>query len=141
MQKIVTKDSTLATALYQIWQLLTRLIFNISEITVKNRYYCHESVVIRRTLITGEVLLGCTFKIPDGNTQKLMGTVNNLIFDFESHRLCLVNYQTYQPLEEPSHLIAVALYSFLLKQRKKVPVDAVVYYVLPKFKEYYYSWE
>ncbi|NET43935.1 PD-(D/E)XK nuclease family protein [Okeania sp. SIO2B3] len=141
LDTIITKDSSLATAFYQIWQLLTKLILNISKIIVKNRRYCQENVVVRRTLITREILLDYTFKIPDGDNQKLTGKVNNLIFDFESRRLCVVNYQTYETAEVSSQLMAIALYSFLLKQKKKVPVDAVVYWVLPELGEYYYSWE
>lgn len=141
LDTIITKDSSLATAFYQVWQLLTRLILNISKIIVENRRYCHESIVVRRTLITGETPVDYTFKIPSGDTQKVIGKVNNFIFDFESRRLCLVNYQTYETVEVSSQLIAVALYSFLLKQKKKVPVDGVVYWVLPEFGEYYYSWE
>ncbi|MGB3508998.1 MAG: PD-(D/E)XK nuclease family protein [Microcoleaceae cyanobacterium] len=141
LQTIVTKDLTLVTALYQIWQVLTRLIFNISETIVKNRRYCNESVVIRRTLITGEILLDYVFKIPDGRSQKVTGKVDNLIFDFESRRLFVVNYQTYKSVEISSKLIEIALYSFLLKQRKKVTVDAIVYCALPELREYHYSWE
>ncbi|MCL2927498.1 MAG: PD-(D/E)XK nuclease family protein [Trichodesmium sp. St16_bin4-tuft] len=141
LQTIITKDATLATALYQIWRVLTKMIFNISKIIVKNRRYCHESVVLHRTLIMGETLVDYTFKIPDGKTQKLTGKVNNLIFDFESRRLCVVHFQTYETVEVLSHLIGVALHSFLLKQKKKVPVDALVYWVLPELGEYYYSWE
>ncbi|NEP40610.1 MULTISPECIES: PD-(D/E)XK nuclease family protein [Okeania] len=141
LDTIITKDSSLATALYQSWQVLIKLILNISKIIVKNRRYCHESIVVRRTLITREILLDYTFKIPDGENQKLTGKVNNLIFDFEYRRLCVVNYQTYETVEVSSQLMAVALYSFLLKQKKKVPVNAVVYWVLPEFGEYHYSWE
>ena len=141
LQTIIKKDSALATALYQVWQVLTRLIFNLSKIIVKNRRYCHENVVIRRTLIMGEIPVDYTFKIPDGKTQKLTGKVNNLIFDFESRRLCVLHYQTYETLEVSSQLMAVALYSFLLKQKRKMPVDAVVYWVLPELGEYHYSWE
>lgn len=141
LQTIVTKDSTLATGLYQVWRALTRVIYKLSKIIVKNRGYCHESVVIRRTLITGEIPIDYTFKIPDGNTQKLTGKLNNLIFDFESRRLSVASYQTYEAVEPSSHLVEVALCNFMLKQRKKAPVDAVVYCVFPKFKEYHYYWE
>ncbi|MGK7921474.1 MAG: PD-(D/E)XK nuclease family protein [Trichodesmium sp.] len=141
LQTIITKDITLATGLYQVWQVLTKLIFNMSEIIVKNRRYCHESIVFRRTLITGEIPVDYTFKIAGGKSQKLTGKVNNLIFDFETRRLCVVHFQTYETVEVSSQLIGVALYSFLLKQKKKVPVDAVVYWVLPEFGEYHYSWE
>ena len=120
LQTIIKKDSALATALYQVWQVLTRLIFNLSKIIVKNRRYCHENVVIRRTLIMGEIPVDYTFKIPDGKTQKLTGKVNNLIFDFESRRLCVLHYQTYETLEVSPQLMAVALYSFLLKQKRKM---------------------
>ena len=141
LQTLIKKDATLATALYQVWQVLTKLIFNISEIIVKNRRYCHEHVVVRRTLITAETPVDYTFKIPYSKIQKLTGKVNNLIFDFESRRLYIVHYQTYETVEAFSQLMALALYSFLLKQKKKVPVDALVYWVLPKLGEYHHSWE
>lgn len=141
LETIITKDITLATKLYQVWQVLTKLIFNMSEIIVKNRRYCHESVVVRRTLITREIPVDYTFKIAGSKSQKLTGKVNNLIFDFETRRLRVVHFQTYETVEVSSQLIGVALYSFLLKQKKKVSVDAVVYWVLPELGEYYYSWE
>ena len=141
LQTLIKKDSTLGTALYQVWKVLTKLIFNISEIIVKNRRYCHENVVVRRTLITAEIPLDYTFKIPYSKIQKLTGKVNNLIFDFESRRLYIVHYQTYEAVEAFSELMALALYSFLLKQKKKVPVDAIVYWVLPKLGKYHHSWE
>ncbi|MDJ0556297.1 MAG: PD-(D/E)XK nuclease family protein [Microcoleaceae cyanobacterium MO_207.B10] len=141
LQTIITKNITLATGLYQVWQVLTKLIFNMSEIIVKNRRYCHESVVVRRTLITGEIPVDYTFKIAGGKSQKLTGKVNNLIFDFETRRLCVVDFQTYETVEVSSQLIGVALYSFLLKQKKKVSIDAIVYRVLPELGEYHYSWE
>ncbi|MEB3342451.1 hypothetical protein [Okeania sp.] len=141
LQTIITKNISLATCLYEVWQVLIKIIFHITEIIVKNRRYCHESVVFRRTLIKGEIPVDYTFKIPDGKAQKLTGKVNNLIFDFESRRLCVFHFQTYETAEVSSQLIEVALYSFLLKQKKKVPVDTVVYWVLPELGEYYYSWK
>ncbi len=53
----------------------------------------------------------------------------------------MVEFKTYQPVDPSAQLAQVALYSYMLSCKSKVPVDSAVYCVLPEFKEYHYSWE
>jgi DNA segregation ATPase FtsK/SpoIIIE, S-DNA-T family len=141
LQATIKENPTQATALHQIWQALTRLIRHWAELLVKNRRYCRPDALIRSTLIAGELKLEHNFTLPDGSQQRLIGKLDSLVFDFEQPRLCVVEFKTYEPADPSAQLAQVALYSYLLWQKKKVPVDSAVYCVLPEFKEYHYSWE
>jgi S-DNA-T family DNA segregation ATPase FtsK/SpoIIIE len=141
LQATIQENPTQATALHQIWQALTRLIRHWAELLVKNRRYCGADALIRSTLIAGELKVEHNFTLPDGSQQRLIGKLDSLVFDFEQPRLCVVEFKTYEPADPSAQLAQVALYSYLLWQKKKVPVDSAVYCVLPEFKEYHYSWE
>jgi DNA segregation ATPase FtsK/SpoIIIE, S-DNA-T family len=141
LQVAIQEDSSQATALHQIWQGLTRLIQHWAKLLVKNRRYYRADEVIRNTLIAGELKLEHNFTLPDGSQQRLIGRLDSLVFDREQPRLCVVEFKTYEPADPSAQLAQVALYSYLLWQKKKVPVDSAVYCVLPEFKEYHYSWE
>ncbi|MBD2185867.1 PD-(D/E)XK nuclease family protein [Planktothrix sp. FACHB-1355] len=138
---IQQQDANQATALHQIWQGLTKLIRHWTELLIKNRRYCRADAVISRTLVTGEFSLEHNFILPDGTQQKLIGRLDSLVFDFENKRLCVVEYKTYEPVDPSAQLAQVSLYSYMLKEKKNVPVDSAVYCVFPEFKEYRYSWE
>ncbi|HEY9296742.1 MAG TPA: DNA translocase FtsK, partial [Phormidium sp.] len=76
--------------------------------------------------------------------QKVGGKLDSILFNLEKNRLMVVEYKTYAPADpsaQLAQLAQVALYSYMLKEQKKVPVDSAVYCVLPEFKEYYHSWE
>jgi S-DNA-T family DNA segregation ATPase FtsK/SpoIIIE len=141
LQAVIKENPTQAAALHQIWQGLTRLIRHWVELLVKNRRYCRADALIRSTLIAGELKLEHNFTLPDGSQQRLIGIFDSLVFDFEQARLCVVEFKTYEPADPSAQLAQVALYSYLLWEKKKVPVDSAVYCVLPEFKEYRYSWE
>lgn len=130
-----------AVALHQIWQGLIRLIKQWAKLLVKNRRYCLADAVINNTFIAEELKLEHNFTLPDGNQQKLIGRLDSLLFDYEKNRLCVVEFKTYEPVDPSAQLAQVAVYSYLLWENKKVPVDSAVYCVLPEFKEYKYSWE
>lgn len=141
LQAAITENPAQSVALHQIWQGLTRLIQQWAKLLVKNRQYCLADAVIRRTLIAEELKLEHNFTLPDGNQQNLIGRFDSLVFDCEKNRLCVVDFKTYEPVDTSAQLAQVALYSYLLWENKKVPVDSAVYCVLPEFKEYKYSWE
>ncbi len=63
-----------------------------------------------------------------------------LIYDYSKDRPCVVELKTYAPVDPSAQLAQVALYSYMIHQTKKVPVDSAVYCVLPEFKEYFYTW-
>ena len=141
LQITIKENPSQAMALHQIWQGLIQLIKHWAKLLVKNRRYCLADAVISKTLIAGELKLEYDFTLPDGSQQKLIGRLDSLVFDFEKRRLCVVEFKTYQPSDPSAQLAQVALYSYLLWEKKKVPVDSSVYCVLPEFKDYHYSWE
>jgi S-DNA-T family DNA segregation ATPase FtsK/SpoIIIE len=141
LQTAIQEDSSKASSLHQIWQGLVKLIRQWADLLVKNRKYCKTDAVIPRTLVAGELSLEHNFTLPDDQQQKITGVLDGIVFDFEKNRLCVVEYKTYQPVDPSAQLAQVALYSYMLKEKKKVPVDSAVYCVLPEFKEYQYSWE
>ncbi|MEC4984281.1 MAG: FtsK/SpoIIIE domain-containing protein [Oscillatoria sp. PMC 1068.18] len=130
-----------AATLNQIWQGLITLFKHWATLLIKNRHYVNSEQVITRTFIAEELPLEHYFTLPDKTEQRLTGKLDSLIFDFTKNRLCVVEYKTYQPVDASAQLGQVALYSYMLKAKKKVPVDSAVYSIFPEFKEAYYSWE
>jgi S-DNA-T family DNA segregation ATPase FtsK/SpoIIIE len=141
LQQVVKKDANQAQALLQVWQGLQRLIKRFAELLVVNRRYCDAETVIRKTFITEERSLEYYFNLPDGTQQRVGGEFDCLVYNFELKRLCVVEFKTYQPADPSAQLAQVALYGYMLWQKKKVAVDSAVYCVLPEFKEYQYTWE
>ncbi|MBF2078587.1 MAG: PD-(D/E)XK nuclease family protein, partial [Synechococcales cyanobacterium T60_A2020_003] len=62
-------------------------------------------------------------------------------YDFEQHRLCVVEYKTYQPVDQSAQLAQVALYSYMLKEHIGVPINSAVYSVLPDLRELTFTWD
>lgn len=141
LQATIKENPSQAMALHQIWQALRQLIAHWAKLLVKNRRYCQADAVINNTLVAGEFQLNHNFTLPDGSQQQLVGKLDCLVKDLEKRRLCVVEFKTYKPLDPSAQLAQVALYSYLLWEKKKIPVDSAVYCVLPEFKEYHYSWE
>ena len=128
-------------ALLQIWQGLIGIIRRWAELLVINRRYCSGETVISKTFVqTENKKLEHNFTLPDGKQHLVTGEFDCLIYNFELQRHCIVEFKTYQPADTSAQLAQVSLYSYMLKQKKNLPVDSAVYCVLP-FKEYYYSWE
>ena len=71
--------------------------------------------------------------------QPIAGKLDCLIYDCSKDRCCVVELKTYTPVDPSAQLAQVALYSYMIQQTKKVPVDSAVYCVLPEFKEYFYA--
>lgn len=140
LQKATNKDSSLAHPLLQIWEGLKELILHFAKLLVTNRRYCSAESVIHKTFITEDRKLEHYFHLPDDSQLRVLGRYDYLVFNFELNRLCLIEFKAYQPVELSAQLAQVAVYSYMLSQRKKAPVDSVVYCISP-FKEYYYAWE
>jgi hypothetical protein len=142
-QEVTQKEPSKVQPLFQIWQGLRGLMRRWAELLVKNRHYCSAAEVINQTFIVDPELkvVQHQFTLPNGKKQLVKGQFDSLIFDCERQRLCVVEYKTYEPVDPSAQLAQVALYSYLLWQQKKLPVDSAIYCVLPEFKEYYYSWE
>ncbi|UIE39013.1 DNA translocase FtsK [Leptodesmis sichuanensis] len=141
LQKIRQEQPDFVPALLKVWQGLQGLIQHFAEILVINRRHCSAEDVMRKTFIIGERKLRHQFSLPDGRAQQVIGKFDCLIYNFELHRLCMVEFKTYQSVDPAAQLAQVALYSYMLWTKKQVPVDSAIYCVLPNFKEYQYSWE
>jgi DNA segregation ATPase FtsK/SpoIIIE, S-DNA-T family len=141
LEKAVAKDENQAQPLFQVWQGLLGLIHHFAKLLVVNRNYCGSENLFSNTFISEERKLEYSFDLPDGTQQRVLGEFDCLVFNFELKRLCVVEFKTYQPVDPSAQLAQVALYSYMLWQKKKVPVDSAVYCVLPEFKEYKYTWE
>jgi len=131
----------LAAVLPQFWQGLTVLIRHWANLLVVNRRYCSVEEVIEKTFVSKESKLNHDFSLPNGKLQGVAGKCDRITFDFERNRFCVVDYKTYEPVNLTAQLVQAALYSYMIWEKKRVPVDSAVYCVLPEFKEYYYSWE
>jgi DNA segregation ATPase FtsK/SpoIIIE, S-DNA-T family len=141
LEKATEKNSSAAQTLYKVWQGLQGLIRRFAELLIVNRHYCSAEAVIRNTFIFEERKLEHYFQLPDGTQQRVGGEFDCLVYNFEVKRLCVLEFKTYQPIDPSAQLAQVALYSYILWQKKKLSVDSAVYCVLPEFKEYRYSWE
>lgn len=141
LQDTINQDPSKAPALLQVWQGIQGLIKQLTQLLVTNRRYCSAETVIRNTFINEERNLEHYFTLPDGSKQLVRGEFDCLVFNFELKRLCMVEFKTYQPVDPAAQLAQVSLYSYMLSNQKKTPVDSAVYCVLPEFKEYKYSWE
>ncbi|GAB1543243.1 hypothetical protein NUACC21_59170 [Scytonema sp. NUACC21] len=141
LQETAKKDGSQVQALLKVWQGLQGLIRRFAELLVTNRQYCTTETVIRNTFVSEERYLEHYFNLPDKTRQRVTGKFDCLVFNVEKQCLCVIEFKTYQPADPSAQLAQVALYSYMLWQRKKVAVDSAVYCVLPEFIEYRYSWE
>ncbi len=81
------------------------------------------------------------FSLPDGTTQQVRGRLDSLIYDFDQHRLCVIEYKTYQSVDPSARLAQAALYSYMLQECVGVPINSAVFSFFPDLKEQVYSWE
>lgn len=141
LQATVKTDPGKATALYQLWEGLKGLIRCWAELLVRNRRYCSASDVISKTLIALKPNVKHHFQLPDGTQQLVQGRFDSVVYDFEHHRLCVVEYKTYQSPDKSAQLAQAALYSYMLREKLGVPIDSAVYSVLPNWDEISFTWD
>jgi S-DNA-T family DNA segregation ATPase FtsK/SpoIIIE len=139
LQPTIQEKPHLASALNQIWQGLRNLIQKWTELLITNRAYCNANEIFDRTFVSTESQLQHNFNLPDGTGQLIFGRLDCLIYDYSKRSFCVVELKTYAPVDPSAQLAQVALYSYTIKQTKKLPVDSAVYCVLPEFKEYHYA--
>ncbi|UBF27001.1 PD-(D/E)XK nuclease family protein [Kovacikia minuta CCNUW1] len=140
LQSTIQTNPGKANALHQLWQGLTGLIQRWAQLLVNNRRYCSADEVISKTFLAQELNVQHQFTLPNGSQQLVKGRFDSLVYDFEKHRLCVVEYKTYQSPDQSAQLAQVALYSYMLKERVGVPIDSAVYSVLPDWKELTFTW-
>ncbi len=141
LQSAIQKDPGKATALHHLWQGLMGLIQRWAQLLVNNRRYCSAEEVINKTFLAQELNVQYDFTLPNGSKQLVKGRFDSLVYDFERHRLCAVEYKTYQSPDQSAQLAQVALYSYMLKERVGVPINSAVYSVLPDWKELTFTWD
>ncbi|MEW6492975.1 MAG: DNA translocase FtsK [Cyanobacteriota bacterium] len=141
LQATVKTDPGKATALYQLWEGLKGLIRRWAELLVRNRRYCNASDVISKTLIALKPTVKHHFQLPNGTQQLVQGRFDSVVYDFENHRLCVVEYKTYQSPDKSAQLAQAALYSYMLREKLGVPIDSAVYSVLPNWDEISFTWD
>ncbi len=139
LQSAIAQEPKKIATLNQIWQGLQGLIRRYAEILVANRRDYSAEEVINKTFLGQELTIHHWFDLPDGKKQLVRGQLDSLIL--KRDRLCVVEYKTYEAADLTAQLAQVALYSYMLFQEKKQPVDSAVYCVLPEFKELLFSWE
>ena len=140
LQPSIQTKPHLAPALNWVWQGLRNLIYRWTELLIKNRTYCEADEIFDCTFVATELKLQHDFKLPDGAKQPIGGRLDCLVYDYSKGRPCVVELKTYAPVDPSAQLAQVALYSYIIRQTKKVSVDSAVYCVLPEFKEYNYDW-
>ncbi|MGQ4650392.1 DNA translocase FtsK [Lyngbya aestuarii] len=141
LQAATQKDPGKAPALYQLWQGIIGLIHRWADLLVRNRRYCSAEDVIRKTFIAQELNVEHYFPLTDGTEQLVRGRFDSLVYDFENHRLCVVEYKTYESPDKSAQLAQVALYGYMLREKIGVPIDSAVYSVLPGWQELTFSWD
>jgi S-DNA-T family DNA segregation ATPase FtsK/SpoIIIE len=141
LQSTIQANPGKATSLHQLWQGLTGLIQRWAQLLVNNRRYCSANEVISKTFLAQELNVQHQFTLPNGSQQRVKGRFDSLVYDFEKHRLCVVEYKTYQSPDQSAQLAQVALYSYMLKERVGVAIDSAVYSVLPDWKELTFTWD
>ncbi len=141
LQTASKTDPGKAPALFQVWEGLKGLIRCWAQLLVRNRRYCSASDVISKTLINLKPSVKHHFQLPDGTQQLVQGRFDSIVYDFENHRLCVVEYKTYQSPDKSAQLAQVALYSYMLREKLGVPIDSAVYSVLPNWDELTFTWD
>lgn len=136
-----TQEESKSLVLHQVWLGLTGLIKKFTELLISNRNYCHANLLIANTFMREDRVLEHDFNLPNGKRQLIRGKCDCLVFDFATNRFSVIEFKTYQPIDTSAQVAQVALYSYMLSERKKVPVNVAVYCVLPEFKEYKYTAE
>ncbi|PSR19063.1 cell division protein FtsK [filamentous cyanobacterium CCP3] len=140
LQQAIAEKPEKAQALHQLWQGLKGLIQRWAELLVSNRRFCKADEVMQKTFLAQELSVKHEFTLPDGSHQLVQGRFDSLVYDFTHHRLCVVEYKTYQSPDPSAQLAQVALYSYMLREKIGVPIDSAVYSVLPDWQEQVYSW-
>ncbi|GAB4378200.1 MAG: hypothetical protein Kow00121_29530 [Elainellaceae cyanobacterium] len=141
LQAVTQKEPGKATAVVQLWQGLTSLIRHWARLLVSNRKHCRAEELVAKTFLAQELSIEHTFTLPNGTRQLIRGRFDSLVYDFEQHRLCVVEYKTYQPPDPSAQLAQVALYSYMLREKIGVPIDSAVYAVLPNWQELTFRWD
>ena len=144
LEPIIAKNEPKSILVNRVWQGIIQLIRQWAELLIDNSKYCRDrNKIITRTFLAEETKLEYDFTLPNYTKQKIRGKFDSLIYNFDRKRFCVVDFKTYDPLDNTPQLAQVALYSYIIKQRLKrnVGVDAAIYCILPEFKEYRYSWE
>ncbi|PSB14194.1 cell division protein FtsK [filamentous cyanobacterium CCP2] len=141
LQQSTQDDPSKAPALLQLWEGLKSLIQHWAVLLVQNRCYCSPDELLEKTFLAQELNVQHQFTLPNGSSQLVRGRFDSLIYDFAHHRLCVVEYKTYQSPDRSAQLAQVALYGYMLREKIGVPINSAVYAVLPDWQESIFTWD
>lgn len=141
LQVSIQKEPSKASALLQLWQGLIGLIRRWAQLLISNRRYCTAQEVIPKTFLAQELKIQHYFTLPNGTQQLIKGRCDSIIYDFAEQRLCVVEYKSYQSVDQSAQLAQVALYSYMLRKTIGVEINSAVYSVLPDLQELTFTWE
>ncbi|PPS40338.1 DNA translocase FtsK [Chroococcidiopsis sp. TS-821] len=141
LQASIQKDPGKAPALHQLWLGLVELIRRWAELLVSNRRYCTAKDVISKTFLAQELNVQHYFTLPNGTQQLVKGRCDSIVYDFATQRLRVVEYKSYQSVDQSAQLAQVALYSYMLRKTVGVKINSAVYSVLPNLQELSFTWE
>ncbi|MEY3869329.1 MAG: hypothetical protein RLZZ338_3220 [Cyanobacteriota bacterium] len=130
-----------AQGLFLMWQGLKGLIHRWAELITRNRHHCNAKEVIGKTLLDLKPSVKHYFHLPNGTQQLVQGRFDSLVYDFEQHRLCVVEYKTYQSPDKSGQLAQVALYCYMLREKMGVQINSAVYSTLPDWHELTFTWD
>lgn len=141
LQSQIESQPRKVQALQQLWQGLSSLIERWAALLVGNRRYCRAEETFSKTFLAEEHSVQHYFNLPNGEQQLVKGRFDSLVYDFVHHRLCVVEYKTYQSPDQAAQLAQVALYSYMLREKIGVAIDSAIYSVLPDWKELTFTWD
>ncbi len=141
VMEVSQKNPDSAKKLGHILPGLQRLIYHYAGLLKRNRQHFHPDQVISETFIDSELGLKQPYQLANGEEQMVSGQFDNLVYDGDRQRLCMVEYKTYQPADPSAQVMQVTLYADMLHRQRQKLVDVAVYCVLPEFQVYHYSWE
>jgi len=141
LQRAIGQNPAQSAALLQLWQGLRQLIQQGAQLLIRNRYHCSPADLFDKTFLAQESPVQCWVTLPNGSQQLVRGSFDSLVYDFEYHRLCVVEYKTYPSFDPAAQLAQVAFYSVMLKEQIGVPIDSALYRVLPDWEELSFTWE
>ena len=141
LEQVTAKQPQKALSLHRLWQSLSSLFERWALLLIHNRKHCEPQDLAERTFIAQELVVKHNFLLPNGSHQQVRGRLDSLIYDFDQHRLCVVEYKTYQATDASAQLAQVALYSYMLQESCGVSINSAVYSFFPDLNEHVYTWE
>ncbi len=135
----IENNSQYAEKLLNLWDGFKKLIIKWTALLIQNRRFCDSNDLILNTFIAQELKVSHIFKLSEDNHIEINGRLDSLLYNFERQQLQVVELKAYE-LKDPTPTLAqAALYGFILTKTKGLPIDSVIYSVIPNWNEYSFS--